>query len=278
MAIDQEKLNKEFIYEGRGVAAELIAGLDQLAPIEAKMKSRPARIRWAALGVFIILIALFVATKVSIFLLLTVVIPLALLIYSLFAAAHPVVHDRVELLRLSLNTLNRDAGKKSLFDVSLRLRAKKEKLSEGPNPRKAGGKQILFKDPWLTLSARLADGTTVSESYIDLIRQRTKRNPRGKLKTKERRIVMIRVQLNYDPAVYGDASSAATKLVNPLRLPGGVQLKSVNTTARNVTVKAIVKGNLSTQSVHAAGEAMLLGAYRVLNLARRRIAATRGAK
>ena len=277
MAIDQQKLNKEFIFAGRGVAGELLLGLDQFAPLEARLKGRRSRILWLALAVFVACAVVAAAGGGPLFGLLAVVAPLGLVIYSAFLAATPILHDRVELLRRTLNLLNQDAGSKARFEVQLHLRANKGKISESPNPQ-GRGKQILFRDPWLTLGGRLSDGTSISESFVDLIRQRTKKNPRGKTKKKERRFCLIRVHLDYNTAIYGDASIASSRLKNPFRVPAGVEIKALNPTAKSLDIKTVVRGDLSAGTLHAASEAILLGAYRILNLARRRVVATGGAK
>ena len=278
MPIDQQKLNKEYIFKGRGVAGELLPGLDQVAPIEAKLKARPSRVRWLALAVFVACAVIAVAGGGPLFFLLGIVAPLGLVIYSAFLGATPILHDRVEVLRGALNLLSQDAGSKGRFEVQLRLRANKGQISEGPDPRLSGGKQILFRDPWLTLSGRLSDGTSISESYVDLIRQRTKKNPRGKTKKKERRMCLIRVHLDYNTAIYGDASIASSRLKNRFRLPAGAQLKAFNPSAKSLDIKAVIRGDLTAATLHAVNEAILLGAYRILNLARRRVIAAGGAE
>ena len=277
MPIDQQKLTKEFVYAGRGTAAELLAGLDQITQLEAKLKRKPVRIRWASLAAFVIF-AVLTFILGPLFALLAIIVPIGLLIYSAFVGPPPILHDRIELLRLSLNTLNQDAGKKSRFDVLMPLCSRKQLISEGPNPRKAGGKQLLYKDPWLTLSGRLGDGTSISQTFVELIRERTKRNARGKTKRKGLRRATVRLQMTYNPAIYGDASVASSRLRAPIRLPSGVQLKSMNATNTSLAVKALTKSDVSAKILNSTSEAMLLGAYRVLNLARRGAAVTGGAK
>lgn len=281
MAIDQRKLVKEFVLTGKGTAAEVLAWLDHIPVLEAKGKLMPKRMRWAALGVFLLSAILAVVLESGLLVLVGIVAPIGMLISSAFLGWGPVVHERVETLRLALNMLNQDAGKKTRFDVTLRLHAQRQQVSEGPNPRKAGGKQIFYKDSWLSLSGRLGDGTLISESCTDLTRERTKRNPRGKTKRKERHIALLRVQLDYDRARYGDASIAARRLRVAFRPPPaatGAQFKEVKTTDKSIAVKAILTGSPTPASLQAVSEAILLGGYRILNLARRGAVATGGTK
>jgi hypothetical protein len=191
--------------------------------------------------------------------------------------ASRIIHDRVEFLRLTLNMLSQDAGKKGRFQVVLQLTGKREKISEGPNPHGAG-RLNLFRDPWLTFGGRLSDGTAISASCADLIRQRVRKNPRGKTKTKERRACLLRVQLDYNSAWYGDAAAAARIIEKPFRLPYGAEMKAFAPTGQALAMKTLVKGDPVAANLHAAGEAMMLGAYRILNRSRQRVVASGGKK
>ncbi len=277
MAIDQQRLQHEYLFTGRGTAGELILALEQVGPIEAKLKARPARVRWVALIVFLILAASPFAGGPNLSFL-TFVTPIALLIYSAFMDKGVVLHDRVELLRRTLTMLNNDAASRGRFEVQLRLRPNKTKVSEGPNPGKGGGKLVLFHDAWLTVKGKLSDGTAISESFVDLTRQRTRRGSSGKMKTKERRLCSIRLQLKYNTALYGNASGLSGRLQKPFRLPAATIVKAVKTNDTSFDIKATVKGDVTSGPLHAASEAVWLGAYRILNLARRRVVAKGGAK
>ena len=72
--------------------------------------------------------------------------------------------------------------------------------------------------------------------------------------------------MKYDHARYGDASAAAKKLRKPFRPPDGARFKSVSTTYKDIAVKAVVSGKAKPANQHAVSEAILLGAYRILNL------------
>ena len=277
MAIDRQKLRKEHICAGRGTAAELMADLATIRTRENHLKRWARLIRWVALAVFLAFAAAAVIVNDD-FIFGAVFAPVILLAGAAFVAPPAVSHDRVEFLRLVLNMLNQDAGQRGRFEVLLRLRSKPEKASQGPNPRAPGGTQTFLRDSWLSLAGSLSDGTSISESCIDLIRWRTKKNPRGKQKRKERRICLLRVQLDYNSGKYGDAAVAARVLENPFRLPDGAEVKAFSSTDKALAIKMALKGTPTPASLHAANQAMLLGAYRILNLARRRALATGGAR
>jgi len=278
VAIDQRKLERELIFLGQGTVAELTADLDQINSLEKNAKLRIRLIRWSALVVMVLFgVLAFLSTNwSSLFVISATVVPVAILIYSL--RSKPILMDRVSFARLMLKTLSQDAGKRSRFEVMLRLRANRVQLSAGPHPHKAGATQKILKDEWITLNARLDDGTSVRESSVDLVRQRSKRNPRGKLKTKERVICLLRVQLAYKSERYGDATVVASRVHKPFRLPDGATIKASNFTKEMVSIKTLVRGDVASDKLAAASAAMLLGAYRILNLSRRTVAPTGGSK
>ena len=276
MAIDQQKLNNEYVFTGRGTVAELVGEMDRVAILEKRLRTRVRLIRWLAAVVFLLLAgaAIFVG---KFLLILGGLAAIGLFIYSR-AVASRIIHDRVEFLRLTLNMLSQDAGRKGRFQVLLQLHGKREKISEGPNPHGIG-RLNFFRDPWLSFSGRLSDGTAISASCADLIRQRVRKNPRGKTKTKERRACLVRVQLDYNSAWYGDAAIAARSIGKPFRLPFGAEMKAFTfPTGQALAMKTLVKDDPVAANLHAAGEAMMLGAYRILNLSRQRVLASGGRK
>jgi hypothetical protein len=274
-AIDQQKLNKEYIFTGRGTAAELMGEMGRVAVMEKKLKIRVFLIRCLAVVVFLLLAAS--AIKIGkLGLILGVLAGAGLFIYASTVGSR-IIHDRVEFLRLMLNMLSQDAGKKGRFQVLLQLHAKRERVSEGPGIQ--GRAELrLFRDPWLTFGGRLHDGTSISASCVDLIREHVKKNPRGKIKTKKRRACLLRVDLDYNAAWYGDVAAAAHGIEKPFRLPYGAEMKAFIPTGKALAMKTVVKGDPVAVNLHAAGEAMMLGAYRILNLSRHRVLAGGGKK
>jgi hypothetical protein len=108
-----------------------------------------------------------------------------------------------------LRVLAEDAKKNSTIDVRADLRGPKCPDKQGAVYRLQGeGRvrhidQAVYLDPWLSLGARLADGTRVSVDITDRLRHRTvhKRSASGKHKTKVKEKAARRV----DVEVAGDA-------------------------------------------------------------------------
>jgi hypothetical protein len=277
MAIDQRKLKQELLFSGQGTASELMADLEQVSALEASVGKRIRMIRWSALAAFVLMLGLAI-TYGGPFGILCVVVPLGLLIYSLVGGKKGILPDRIQFLKLLLKTLSRDAGEKRKITVSLKLKSNREKLHEREAPGRQGAKEAMFRDAWLTLSGRLEDGTTIREGCVDLIRVRTRKNTRGKTKSKERRICLLRVQLNYDAGTYSNVQRAAAQVKGPFRLPLGAAMKEHRFTEKALAMKTIVKGDVTAENLVRASEGMLLGAYRILNLARHPAAISGGAR
>jgi hypothetical protein len=277
MAIDRQKLSAESIFTGTGAAAELIGEMDGIADLERKFRSHIVLLRWSAVAAFLVCAGAAIwITEAIIFL--GLVAGIAIFVYSLFLDSNGPVHDRVEFLRLKLATLAQDAGSKGRFRVLMRLRPALEKVSERPNPRAKALDDTFFRDPWLTLQGKLADGTSIFVSCTDLVRRRRKTGSRGKVKTKDRKTAFLRIQLDYRPEMYGNAALAARGISKPFRLPAKTLVKSFTFGETTVAVKAIVKEKPTAPVLQAASDAILLGAYRILNLSRKLSASAGGAQ
>lgn len=271
MTIDGRKLKQEYVFTGRGTVAELLADIDQVTELESGLKNFAKLLRWLALAAFALMAASAVVLG-KFMLFLGLVAAIALLVYAGVVGSR-IMHDRVELLRLLLGTLSEDSGSRCRYQVLLQLRSQRVQLSQGPNPHSKSGKQTFFRDQWLTLNGKLGDGSAIFTSCADLIRQRTKKNPRGKIKKKERRSCLVRLHLTYNAARYGDPSVVAQKLPSPFRLPDKTQMKAFACTGGALEMKAAVSNDPTPKALHGAFTAVLLGAYHVLHSARRRSAA-----
>jgi len=100
------------------------------------------------------------------------------------------VHVALPLLRV----LEEEGAPRSMLTLALDLRRPDvaEKVVDRKNLDGGGGRkivEILYRDPWLAGRAVLADGARLAFAAVDDVRERrqTRRNPRGKVKTKTKR-------------------------------------------------------------------------------------------
>jgi hypothetical protein len=107
------------------------------------------------------------------------------------------------------------AGEPVALDIDLSAADAKEKLAQTiPSKTKGYPKLVttVFMNPWFEGSAVFADGTHVAWKVIDRLRvtKKTKKNPRGKIKTKTKTKVRsdVRVRLGFPTKTYAPKSNA----------------------------------------------------------------------
>ena len=202
------------------------------------------------------------------------VVVLLLFIYSFVYGRKVMKHSsRRELLKKLFEIVQQDADAQSAFSVRLSLDDHPKLISEAPWPQRKNGKQQYFEESWLSLEGRLLDGVILSEQITELSRKRTFTNPRGKSKTKRRSRFLVTLRFNYPREVYGDARAAQQALHEQVRLPGTAKLRGVRVSEKAIALKALTP---APGEVPYLTGMMAMGAYRILNLARRHAATGRG--
>jgi hypothetical protein len=170
-------------------------------------------------------------------------------------------------------SLIRDVHKSAPFSAKLVLKATPTLIKEEPWAARKSGKQQFFEEEFASLEVELLDGTVLTETVEELTRKRTYRNPRGKYKSKSRSRYFVTLRLGYPSGLYGDARTANDTLHEEVRVPSSATVRELRVTEKAIVVKAMV---VLRQDVVQSSEMLSLGAYRILNLARR-LAGTPGA-
>jgi hypothetical protein len=289
MPFDMKRFNAEGVYESRQPAGLLAADLDQIQSMAAVwQKSRKRLALWATIAwaVGLICFATGVLWWAGVILFASGFWPL----YSMNRYPKAVDHlERCAFGKSIAAMLAPDADLKKPVSMRLAFDPKPETLAQGAIPHRTG-KQNLYKLSWFSMEASLDDGTTISETIEDLVRERTVSNPRGKSKTKTRAQHLIAMRFDYPPETYGDLTPFRDKMQKEIQVPGGAMVRALEVSEKAVKVKAVVTmtgGPGSARSVGAGSllsqtSAMLaLGVYRMLNLsreveARKRAQAKRG--
>ena len=192
---------------------------------------------------------------------------LALFIYSfVYGRSLHKHYQRYALLNALFQSLRQDADTRATFRVKLALKEQPKLLREEPYPQRKRGKQKFFEEEYLTSEGELLDGTVVRESITELTRKRTYTNPRGKMKTKTRKRYLVILRLDYPSEVYGDARPAQEALSEELQAPPSATVRDLRVNEKAIAVKVLVE---SEQEIAQACGMVSVGAYRILNLARR---------
>jgi len=280
MAIDVQRLRTECVY---GTAAPLQSILDDLAQIagllQSTIKQRGKLIRLGlvllATAIMVIIAAAIMSQGLVIGLGVVMLIgSICLLIYGGTYGRRLLKHrSRHELLKQRITVIRQDARAQERFSVRLTLESTPQVLSEEKWPVRKNGKQQFLKETWLTIEGPLLDGTALSEDITELSRKRTFTNQNGKRKTKIRSCYLVTSRFSYPPDLYGDASWAHGALREDVRVPPSATVRAVRVNERAITLKALVR--LENEVVQTAGM-LSMGAYRMLNLARRVSAGQRG--
>jgi hypothetical protein len=184
--------------------------------------------------------------------------------------AHPV---RLETAKQRMRMLQEDADPKAQFTCRVVLATRPTMLSEQKWSARKNGKQQLFEEAWLSLEGPLLDGTVINDEIKDLTRKRTFSNARGKAKVKTRTTHLVNIRFSYPKELYGDARPAEHALHGEVRVGPSAALRALRVTDKAITTKAMVTAE--KEIITTAG-ILSVGAYRILNLARRMAAGQRG--
>jgi hypothetical protein len=280
MAIDANQLRAQGIYQATAPLRSILDDLAQIGALLQQIKSRRKTFRFisgaSALAGLVCAIAAGVmrSNVLGFCSFLGFAFALALFIYSFIYGRAMIKHQyRHTLMQALSNTLPRDAHKSAPFSARLALKATPALIREEAWPARRSGKQRFLQEEFLSLEGELLDGTALTEKVNELTRKRTYRNPRGKYKTKLRSRYLVSLRFAYPSELYGDARTANDALHEEIRVPESAALRDMRVSEKAIVVKALVK--LSEDVVQSS--AMLsMGAYRILNLARRMAGSTQG--
>ncbi|MGD0301472.1 MAG: hypothetical protein ABSE86_30715 [Bryobacteraceae bacterium] len=281
MAIDAKQFQSLGIYQAKAPLRSILDDLGQVGKILLANKARRKMLRLAAGAALLVGLGSAVAAAAtgSGWLKLCAVagfVPaLALFIYSFIYGRALIKHqDRLQLMQDLAQSLTRDVHKSAPLSAKLVLKAAPTLIKEEPWTARKSGKQQFFEEEFLSLEVELLDGTVLSETVEELTRKRTYRNPRGKYKTKSRSRYFVTLRFGYPSDLYGDARTANDTLHEEVRVPSSATVRDVRVTEKAVVVKAMVA---LRQDVVQSSEMLSMGAYRILNLARRLAGSAPGA-
>lgn len=271
MSINADRLRTEGVYQVREPLSDVTSDLLDIEMACSGWTGYRKRVRWISTAALILGIPfLFGLKDAGLFGALgLLMIAGAICGYvHAYSYARSVVgkQNRCGVLRSFTALLREDTGKKSPVSVRMAFADGRALLSDQDWPIGKNGKERLYKDAWLSVETELLDGTTCSGTVTDLIRERTCVTPRGRSKRKIRTRHVVAMRFSYRAELYGNASETGAKLKDAIKLPPGAALKGVEVTDRDIKLKAIVD---KTEDLTQANSMLALGAYRMLNLARK---------
>ena len=281
MAIDAKQLQSQGIYQARAPLRSILDDLGQIGKLLLEIKAQRKMLRLAAGAALLVGLGSAIAAgvmEISVLkfcALFGFTLAPALFIYSFIYGRALIKHqDRLSLTQDLSQSLTRDAHKSAPFSAKLALKAAPTLIKEEAWIERKSGKQQFFEEEFLSLEGELLDGTVLTETVDEITRKRTYRNPRGKYKTKLRSRYFVTLHFDYPNKLYGDARTANQALHEEIRLPSSATLRDLRVTEKAIVVKAMV---VLSKDIVQSSEMASMGAYRILNLARRLAGSTPGA-
>ena len=281
MAIDKKKLQTEGTYQVKAPLRSILEDVDQMVSFLQAIESERHKLRkfgglFIAGGIVLAIGASIVGINIIAFLgFLAFTCGVGLFIYSfVYGRAMHGHQSRCQLLKELFGVHQQDADPRSPFSVRLALKPQPTKLKDESWPLRRDGREQFFKEEYLSIEGELLDGTVLSENLTELTRKRTFKNPRGKPRTRTRSRYILALKFRYSSDVYKDARSAQQALHEEIRVPSSVNVRETTVDEKAITIKSMI---LLDREIVQASAMSCLGAYRILNLARR-LAATGGAQ
>ena len=281
MAIDKKQLQSAGIYQANAPLSSILDEVEQIVCFLQEIESERRKLRkfgglFIAGGLVLAIVSGVLNIKALGFLaFLGFTTGVGLFIYSfVYGRAMHGHQSRCQLVKELFKVHQQDADPRSPFSVRLAMKSQPTLVKEEPWADRKNGKQKFFQEDYLSIEGELLDGTVLSENLTELTRKRSFTNPRGKSKTKTRSRYILALKFRYPNDLYKDARPAQQALHEGVRVPSSANVRELRVDEKAITVKSMVK--VEGEIVQASAMSCL-GAYRILNLARR-MAATGGAQ
>jgi hypothetical protein len=271
MSYDAAQLKATGIYASELPLPALIGEINQVEQTCLRWKASRTRMRWIAVGLIVAgvfsAILLNEFTVMLLFGIVAAISGIALIVFAQKNARAALAHvERCASARALVEALRDDTHPKSPVKVKLLLNNDRNLLNQYDWTARKKGKQSFYEADWLTVENSFLDGTTVTESVTDLVRERSYVNPRGKWKKKIRTRHLVSLRLRYPAELYGDASASPEQLQSAVKTPSTAMVRSVQVSPADIKLKATVN---STPDLTRTCTMLLLGAYRILNFSRK---------
>jgi hypothetical protein len=272
VTVNLQQLEKDGVYEANSKIVEILADLDRItgmvrdAAAQKRQKVKLGGLLILAGGIGVLAGAVMGASWLLPLSMLVGIGGLALCLYSLFNKGKLLRHpQRLEITRERLSMIQADAAEKP-FTLRLALASQPVNVRGEVWHGRKNGHQEFSEETWLSLEGPLLDGCILTGEIIDLYRKRTYVNPRGKHKTKSRVTHLVNISFCYPRDRYGDACVAHQALGEEVKTGPSALLRKTRVTEKAISLRAMV--NTEQEIARTAGM-LSMGAYRILNLARR---------
>jgi hypothetical protein len=239
------------VYANRATPAQMLLDLRQLAAIDARCERCRRIATWTLVAAILTLV-------------LAVIWPLPLdesikRMVGIGAAAFIVAsilmrlwfgrtdfsNNRYMLFGELLRLLGRDMAREAEVQAELDLAPPNVKRKYSSQGQIRQWKVTNYRDPWLRLAGRFADGTSFQIEVCELFQVRARwaqsRSGKSKHKSKTKTATRVSVKLYPKAGKYGDLDVIRDRALAFLKIPSWLQLKRLETTAESLAIVTATK-------------------------------------
>jgi hypothetical protein len=285
VALDIDRLRKERVYSGSDTVPGVMADIVRLGRFDAESQKR--RGEWmnlalmtgmaGALGLVGGLVVAGGAQGTSLFSNVCVLLGVLLLMGAMLCLgmaqarqALDLEDRRYQLVSRLLQKLRKDIAPDER--VTLELGFHPTDIERNVMDRGSAGEWLTrsYVNRWLSLQVRLADGTHLRLAMEQRLQkwERTRRNPRGKWKTKRKQkgaAALIDVRLRVKPERHPRLAQLERQARAAVRLPPGASLARLTVKEDGLSLRARMDLDWDEEDASRAVLMMLLSLYQVLN-------------
>src|ERR1051325_10865601 len=252
-----EGFKQTHIYQGQGVVQQVLEDMGGVAlEAEARLQQRN---RWGkaagwSIGatIFALVVTIICAKtgakwEVTGFMgMLLVASAIAAVVTSLVARHYRslLIDQRMhQFVQRLVPLISADMAADAQIKIRLDLRPANHPSKVAKKGKASGWDVVYYDNPWLDLSGKFLDGTSFELRMLGKLQERskTKRNARGKTKTKKKSKEVLRaaVQLWVKPQRYGKLSDLVRQAEKAVQLPEGVQVRSLEAQDDSIELEAL---------------------------------------
>jgi hypothetical protein len=286
MAPGLQGFKSTLVYSARATSALLMADVERIAALDARAERLRSIARYmAAAAAMSLLGTLFLRTPVAFLGAKPLAVVAALWLATALIACwrfrrRDLSNRRYGLFGELIKLLGRDMSKDAELQARLDLASPLARRKRGAEGHFKSWKVTHYRDPWLQLSGRLADGTSfrIIVSELSQVRQRwTKsRSGKNKLKTKSKVTTQVAMSLYPKAGRYGNLDAIRSRAMSFLQLPAWLYVKRLEATAEELTLVTATKSEWSLRRIEprTANDGvemiarMLLSLYQMLHVSK----------
>jgi len=283
----QASIRDTLHYAAQGSAAELMMDLGQLAILDKNSEKLQKKWGWFSAGGCLVV---FVGIPLGILLVPLFALCVLGLVFFIVAIGRygkfkktNLEDRRYQLAARVVRLLSADVDPNAPMKLSIGLGSTERKECAVGQNNVMGWDVTYYRDAWLSVAGKLADGSSFKLDQVELLQVRKKRkvNYRGKVKhkRKDKHGLLCTLTLKYKDSRYPAMATLAGSAFQAVQLPHGAMLKQLTPQPGSLALKVTSKvpwtvpqpGAQAYQELNAMDlvAMMFLSAYQVLNLAKR---------